>query len=627
MSRTLKSETPKKALTILKALEKDVRGVVDPEDRSALDFLITDLQNTPAAHRAPWIDAIPHIVRAKGFQDKKFWAALERLVVLGGLQSDALGTTLEELLAAKLVTDSSARAIVYSLLDLCGMAPTAATISADEKLRAENRLLWLDLIIARLPRIEDAQQLILDAVADGHFSVDDFRLRLSEMRTLGGKRLGDWIRLFRSTLDSSQHAEFDELVDIAFGPLAETIVTGLPDTTADRETLSVRTLALLDPIGASLLPSLAFERWRPEAQKRGPSAETKALTAFLQRAFAYNRDAHLQFSYLAGRKHKAVREALSVRHPDSKQVERAFVTFLEFLNKRFYEATAKNFELLHTYYSTKRGVPPRVCLKGIFRVDASETVVSIFRDHEVDYQKDSDTAIEKNTGFYHIKREGSYFLENNIPRAVLGGRYLNPRLRTDLIRSKFHSGEDLAQLTSSWDQYWVGFTEQRRNDASFYMSTLIVPLTLSAEDLTDEFKKAVPLGDIDRTVFGFLCFDHRDSGYFDESTDVSVGQVFAGFLCHFVFTRLIYTDMSSTFKKVVEFLRTGKGKTLVLPKVDQLAQKGEIEKMRSQPQLENAIRSFVVEARPMRSAPKLQDLDKILLYFAVKGFGSRESVG
>jgi hypothetical protein len=157
MLQALERGSAKKVPTILKALDKDIRGIVDSEGRSALDFLITDLQNTSATHRKPWIEAVSHIIRTKDFREVTVWSALERLVVFGGLQSATLGVALEEVLAARQVPHSSARAIIYSLLDLCGMAPTAATISSDEQLRSEHRLLWLDLMIARVPRIEDAQ--------------------------------------------------------------------------------------------------------------------------------------------------------------------------------------------------------------------------------------------------------------------------------------------------------------------------------------------------------------------------------------------------------------------------------------------------------------------------------------
>jgi hypothetical protein len=473
---------------LLKALAKDLSGVVDSEGRSELDFLIIDLQDMPASRRSEWTEAVARIIRTKSLSDSFSWKAIERLVVLGGLQSSAVGVALEEALAARIVTDSRARAIAYSILDLCGMAPSAATIGADKQLRIENRLLWLDLMISRVPRLEDAQQIILDAVSDRQFNTENFWQRISEMRNIGGQRLGDWIRMFRAKIDPSEWDSFDSLVDEAFGPLAiaagtQTIRTQTVSALSDPDMRSVRTLALMDPKGASLPVGLAVRRWQPDLQSRRMSGETKAVMGFLEKAVAFNRDAQLQYSYLTARKHKALRVAFEAKPKNRNRVESSFVEFLEFLNKRFYEVMTRNFELLHVYFSTRAGLPPRMSLKGTFRIDASETVVSIFRDHEADYQEYSDTAIEKNTGFHHIKETGSYFLENNIPKAALEGRYVNPRLNTSLIRAEFGGRDNENELVAQWSKYWTGGNEQKKDDPSSYASTLIVPLTLLAEDI------------------------------------------------------------------------------------------------------------------------------------------------
>ena len=56
--------------------------------------------------------------------------------------------------------------------------------------------------------------------------------------------------------------------------------------------------------------------------------------------------------------------------------------------------------------------------------------------------------------------------------------------------------------------------------------------------------------EVDRTIFGFLCFDHVDENYFDQENDVSVGYVFADLLSMYVFTRLIYMEISKTYSKI-----------------------------------------------------------------------------
>ncbi len=100
-----------------------------------------------------------------------------------------------------------------------------------------------------MPRLEDAQQLILDAVSEGIFSVEHFRQRLGEMRNLGGKRIGDWLRTFRSKLDPDQHSQFDALVDEAFGPLALAAGSDEPKVVKDPDIRSVAHSASVRSLG------------------------------------------------------------------------------------------------------------------------------------------------------------------------------------------------------------------------------------------------------------------------------------------------------------------------------------------------------------------------------------------
>src|SRR5260370_18109716 len=60
---------------------------------------------------------------------------------------------------------------------------------------------------------------------------------------------------------------------------------------------------------------------------------------------------------------------------------------------------------------------------------------------------------------------------------------------------------------------------------------------------------------IDRYIFGYLCLDHREIGYFDEEHDVSFGYIFADLLSVYAFTRMVYTDVSRTFSDVQKFLQ------------------------------------------------------------------------
>ncbi|MCD4754916.1 MAG: hypothetical protein K8R75_03825 [Deltaproteobacteria bacterium] len=83
-------------------------------------------------------------------------------------------------------------------------------------------------------------------------------------------------------------------------------------------------------------------------------------------------------------------------------------------------------------------------------------------------------------------------------------------------------------------------------------------MTLWNNDLTDEFKKLINLENVERTIFGFLCFDHVETDYFDEETDVLLGYVFADLISLYIFSRLVYVEISKTFGNVEKHLTDAK---------------------------------------------------------------------
>ncbi len=83
---------------------------------------------------------------------------------------------------------------------------------------------------------------------------------------------------------------------------------------------------------------------------------------------------------------------------------------------------------------------------------------------------------------------------------------------------------------------------------------MIIPMTLWNSDLSEDFKKRINIKNVDRVIFGFLCMDHVDTNFFDEETDVPVGYYFADILSMYLLTRLIYTEISETFRNIENYL-------------------------------------------------------------------------
>lgn len=268
----------------------------------------------------------------------------------------------------------------------------------------------------------------------------------------------------------------------------------------------------------------------------------------VRKAVCFNQGEYLQYAFLTAEKHKKLKDSFRETPEDGARIGALASELVNYINSKFYEDTYENFKLIHAYFKNRSSHKPRVCIKGSFNIDNHSKVVSVFRDALVSY--DSDADVERNYGFLTIYKNGTYFLENNIPEAAAEDRYFNPRLDNGLVR-EFLSGTS-GSRTKKWEDCWTG---DKKEKSSFYKSTLIVPMTLWNNDLSEEFKELVNLENVDRTIFGFLCFDHVEADYFDEENDVALGYVFADILSMYIFARLIYMESSKTFNSIEDWLQ------------------------------------------------------------------------
>lgn len=274
------------------------------------------------------------------------------------------------------------------------------------------------------------------------------------------------------------------------------------------------------------------------------------LLRIVQKAVCFNQGEYLQYTFLTAEKHKKLKDTFRDDPNDIAEIHRLTTDLMRFINSQFYEDTYENFKYLHVYFSkSRRGQGPRICIKANFRINDQEQVVSVFRDGMVTY--DSDAEIQKNYGFKSIYETGTYYLENSIPQAVVEKRYFNQRLDPELVEE--YLGLKRKTTVRSWDDCWIG---GKADKSSFYKSTLIVPMTLWNNELSEEFKRLINLENVDRTIFGFLCFDHVEEDYFDEDYDVAIGYIFADIISMYIFTRLVYMEASKTFNKVEDWLHS-----------------------------------------------------------------------
>ncbi len=276
----------------------------------------------------------------------------------------------------------------------------------------------------------------------------------------------------------------------------------------------------------------------------------RALNA-IQDANCFNQSALIQFTYLMAEKHKDIKDEYRSHKKYTPELEDKVRSLVYFLNQDFHKNIFHNFEILHSYFCGRSKHEPRISIKGNFKTHHKDIIVSIFRDAEVLYESDAD--ISENTGFSTIAKNGKYFLCNDIPALASKGNYKNPRLDIDSIKKAASKNKNKA-ITQSWKKYWHD-SSLNMDEKAFYKSTLIIPMTLWNNQLSDEFRKKIDITNIGRTIFGFLCLDNVDESFFIED-DIRVGYVFADLLSQYIFHRSVYTDYSETFSDVLDTINS-----------------------------------------------------------------------
>lgn len=334
-----------------------------------------------------------------------------------------------------------------------------------------------------------------------------------------------------------ENAGFTRLMDIA--EALEFDLTSVKDA-AEVVTLPAPPAGSRHYAHAAGMP--AWPRWELEA-----GADPGRLLRILQKANTFNHTSAVQYALVAGDRHKALKEALKGGRPAADILER-YVALITFLNDAFETATAHNVRFLSACFKNRDATPPRICLKGNLIDAHTDWIVPLFRSSKVDY--DSRVQIAGNTGFAHVARHGGYYLENDLPAAALRGEYVNPRLDTVRIARDFGASPEAAPaLSQAWPAYWTSIASEQPA-GSCYRSTLIMPLKLWDSEVSPQFEEVLSSREIKTKIFGYLCIDHREAGYFWREVDVNMSKIFADALCALVLLRLNFTVHSKTVSTV-----------------------------------------------------------------------------
>jgi hypothetical protein len=279
---------------------------------------------------------------------------------------------------------------------------------------------------------------------------------------------------------------------------------------------------------------------------------------FLRRAICYNQGEFAQYAFLAAELHKALKSRLYSRTRDKTAVQESLTALNDYLNRNLRRVCCKNFEFLLSHFRARDRTQPRVCIKASHAVADTEHIVAIFRNTQANYS--SDCGVEGNTAFKYIYDTGRYYLCNDIPKDAKAKQYVNPRLNLASVEL-YKLPNRMTRLLSldkgvdeKWKKCWQNPNQSTLTDDSCYKSTLIVPMTLWNNDLEQDYKDLINIADVDRTIFGFLCFDHINRDYFVADLDIGIGYIFADLLSLYLIMRLVYTEISKTYQQAKQFL-------------------------------------------------------------------------
>ncbi len=292
--------------------------------------------------------------------------------------------------------------------------------------------------------------------------------------------------------------------------------------------------------------------------KVGKDSGTK-ITSLIKGVVCFFQGHYVDYSIVVSSKHKAIRIAIDKGESEEKLLEMAreiLVYASQQVDIAYREATL----FLKEYYDlTGRNTQDcevRICIKA----RRGDEIYDLYRAGDYD-KKWSSYPLKENTGFWKIDDSGEYFIENNIPQAVKDERYKNKRIDKNKVSrytppsnflkriNKFRKSCDDPRWVECWD------TGKRRvpMKESCYKSTLIVPMTLLNNNLSETCKKKLGFNEsYDKHTYGFLCFDHRDIDFFDKKIDVDIGYIVADWLSLYMVDRINYFDKSEVWTSLLE---------------------------------------------------------------------------
>jgi hypothetical protein len=300
----------------------------------------------------------------------------------------------------------------------------------------------------------------------------------------------------------------------------------------------------------NLIPSFLFSSRKKSA----------AFLRLIREATCYFQGHFTDYSLVASSMHKRIRLCDEKGLDNLDELYEHTNNLVNHCNLKLDTAFRKTAEFLHRYFEVdnRHKCKPRICVKTSF----NGKIKDLFRDYGA-IRSDSFLAVH-NTGFDSVIKDGKQFICNNIPKEAIKGSYVNLRLNSNLAgkyelpnwykRTRSRFSDDDSCTDEEWEKCWDVNRNNRDptpNPGTCYKSTLIIPMTLRGADAGQELRKILQMDTAyEKSTFGYLCFDHRTTGFFRDKEDIDVGYFFADLLSLYMVNRQNYIHNSDTFKTV-----------------------------------------------------------------------------
>ncbi|BDM83806.1 hypothetical protein [Acaryochloris marina] len=304
---------------------------------------------------------------------------------------------------------------------------------------------------------------------------------------------------------------------------------------------------------------------------------------FAKSVIATNKDALIQYSLIASNLHRSLEkclEKLKQKNPanlneneknELRKLHKSLVKHLLTIQDISYT----NMDLALRYFNEGERISkiaPRVCIKSI----RNDDVCTVFRNDRTRNSNLPEYCENINeTATFNICRQQRTVIFNDIPKDVKFFDYDNPRLNKKNAISYYDQRNNFQRRIQDkffypddeWMKCWSPYPQENGvTPRSCYKSTLVVSIQVSNLDIQSLIENLVQSDDESRfsrnnwtpgtTYFGFLCFDHPMTYYFDRINDEKMGIFFSDILCPYFMYYMYYAELSPYSRLAKNLLET-----------------------------------------------------------------------